>query len=79
MNCLVKKYNSCRRVGNTYIIIFYYNYDSDSGPDQQLHPQSSPGGLAGVKVQMICKFSQNCKLGHSCARVTNLMGRLYES
>ena len=46
------------------------NYDSDSGPGQQLYSQSSPGDLAVVEGQRNGKFSQNCKLGHSCARVT---------
>ena len=75
MNYLLKIYNSCRCVGNTS---FFY-YDSDSGPGQQLQSQSSPGDQAGVEGQRIGKFSQNGKLGHSCARVSNLKGRLYES
>ena len=45
-------------------------YDSDSGPSQQLHSQSSP-------VERIGKFSQNGKLGHSCTNVTK--GKLYGS
>ena len=47
-------------------------YDSDSGPGQQLHSQSSRGERNG-------KFSQsgkNGKLGHSCVRVTK--GRPYD-
>ena len=39
-------------------------YDSDSGPGQQLHSQSSPG-------------EKNGKLGHSCTNVTK--GKLYGS
>ena len=60
-----------------------YNYDSGSGPGQQLHSQSSPGDLAVVEGQKNGKFSQNSKfgqngkLGHSCVRVTK--GRLYDS
>ena len=38
-------------------------YDSDSGPGQQLHSQSSPGERNG-------KFSHNGKLGRSCSNVT---------
>ena len=49
-------------------------YDSDSGPGQQLHSQSSPGDLAVVEGQ---RFSQNGMLGHSCVRVTK--GRPYDS
>ena len=45
-------------------------YDSDSGPGQQLHSQSSPGKRNG-------KFSKNGKLGHSCTNVTK--GKLYGS
>ena len=52
-------------------------YDSDSGPGQQLHSQSSLGDLAVVEGQRNAKFSQNGKLGHSCVRV--MKGRLYES
>ena len=58
----------------------YKLYDSDSGPGQQLHSQSSPEDLALVEGQRNCKFSQNGKfgkLGHSCVRVTK--GRLYDS
>ena len=49
-----------------------YNYDSDSGPGQQLHPQSSPQDLSVVEGQnngnfsLNGKFGQNGKLGHSC-------------
>ena len=54
------------------------NYDSDSGPGQQLYSQSSPGDLAVVEGQRNGKFSQNGKL------VTHVLelrraGRLYES
>ena len=58
-------------------------YDSDSGPGQQLHSQSSLGDLAAAEGQRNSKFSlngkfgQNGKLGHSCVRVTK--GRLYDS
>ena len=52
-------------------------YDSDSGPGQQLHSQSSPGDMAVVEGQKNGKFSLNGKLGHSCVRVTK--GRLYDS
>ena len=57
-----------------YENINYNNYDSDSGPGQQLHSRSSPGDLAVVERQTNVKFSQNCKfgqngkLGHSCVR-----------
>ena len=43
-------------------------YDSDSGPGQQLI--LSPHLGAVVEGQRNGKFSQNGKLGHSCARVT---------
>ena len=56
----------------------YYNYDSDSGPGQQLHSQSSPGDLAVVEGHRNGKLSQNCKLAHSYVRVTK-GNRLYES
>ena len=49
-------------------------HDSDSGPGQQLHSQSSPGDLAVAEGQQNGKFSLNGKLGHSCVRVTK--GRL---
>ena len=64
-------------------------YDSDSGPGQQLHSQSSPGDLAVTEGQrngklsqngkfgLNGKFGQNGELGHSCVRVTK--GRLYDS
>ena len=51
-------------------------YDSDSGPGQQLHSQSSPEDLAVIeghrngKFSQNGKFGQNGKLGHSCVRVT---------
>ena len=48
-------------------------YDSDSGPGQQLHSQSSPGERNGK----FSKFGQNGKLGHSCTNVTK--GKLYDS
>ena len=54
-----------------------YNYDSDSGPGQQLYSQSSPGNMAVVKGKRNGKFSQNGKLGHSCVRV--IKGKLYDS
>ena len=41
-------------------------YDSDSGPDQQLHSRSSPGERMVSSVRMNGKFIQNGKLGHSC-------------
>ena len=34
-----------------------YNYDSDSGPGQQLHSQSSPRDLAVVEGQKNGKFN----------------------
>ena len=40
-------------------------YDSDSGPGQQLHSQSSPGDLAAVEGQRNGKFSQNGKFGEN--------------
>ena len=40
-----------------------YNYDSDSGPGQELHFQSSPGDLAVVEGQKNGKFNQNGKFG----------------
>ena len=52
-------------------------YDSDSGPGQQLHSQSSPGDLTVVEGQRNGKFSQNGKLGCSCVSVTKV--RLYDS
>ena len=73
---MVKEYNYYRGVGHKL-------YDSDSGPGQQLHSQSSPGDLAVVegqrngKFNLNGKFGQNHKLGHSCVRVTN--GRFYDS
>ena len=51
-------------------------YDSDSGPCQQLHSQSSPGEKNG-KFSQNGKFGQNGKLGHSCTNVTK--GKLYGS
>ena len=56
------------------IIIMIY---SNSGPGRQLHSQSSPGDLAVAEGQRNGKFSQNSKLGHSCARATK--SRLYDS
>ena len=53
-----------------------YNYDSDSGPGQQLHFRSSPGERNG-KFSQNGKFGQNGKLGHSCTNVTK--GKLYGS
>ena len=50
-------------------------YDSDSGPGQQLHYQSSPRDLAVIEGQRNVNFSQNGELGRSCARV--MKGRLY--
>ena len=52
-----------------------YNYDSDSGPGQQLHFQSSAGERNGKfsqngKFVQNGKFRQNGKLGHSCTNVT---------
>ena len=44
-------------------------YDSDSGPGQQLHSQSSPGENSN--------FSQNGKFGHSCTNMAK--GKLYGS
>ena len=50
----------------------YKLYDSESGPGQQLHSQSSHGDLTRVEGQRNGKFSQNGKfgqkgkLGHSC-------------
>ena len=44
---------------------------------QQLHSQYSPGDLAVVEGQRNVKFSQNGKLGLSCAKVTK--SRLYDS
>ena len=44
-------------------------YDSDSGPGQQLHYQSSPGDRAVVEEEKNGRFSQNGKLGHSCVSV----------
>ena len=48
-------------------------YDSESGPGQQFHSQSSPGER-NSKFSQNGKFGQNCKLGHSCTNVTK--GRL---
>ena len=50
-------------------------YDSDTGPGQQLHSQSSPGERNGKfsqnsKFVQNGKFGQNGKLGHSCTNVT---------
>ena len=54
------------------------NYDSDSGPGQQFHSQSSPGDLTAVEgLRNINTFSQTSKLGHPRVRATK--GRLYES
>ena len=61
----------------------YELYDSDSGPSQLFHYQSSPGDLTLAEGQRNGNFGQNCKfgwngkLGHSCVRVTK--GRLYDS
>ena len=38
-------------------------YESDSGPGQQFHSQSSTGNLAVVQGQRNGKFSQNGKFG----------------
>ena len=51
-------------------------YDSDSGPDQQLHSRSLPGERNG-KFSQNGKFGQNGKLSHSCTNVTK--GKLYGS
>ena len=37
-------------------------YDSDSGPSQQLHSQSSPGDIAVAKWQRYGKFILNVSL-----------------
>ena len=62
---LVKKY-----IVDIWEIRKHKLYDSNSGPSQQLHSQSSPGERTG-------KFSQNGKFGHSCTNVTK--GKLYDS
>ena len=50
----------------------------DSGPTQQLHSQFSAGDLTVAGRQRnINKFSQNGRLGHSCARV--MKSRLCDS
>ena len=61
-----------------------YNYDSDSGPCQQLHSRSSPVErsqnckfVQNGKFSQNGKFGQNGKLGHSCTNVTK--GKLYGS
>ena len=63
---------------------YYYYYDSDSGPGQQLHSRSSPGEWNGKfsqngKFVQNGKFGQNGKLGHSCTNVTKGIGKLYSS
>ena len=53
MNCLAWLMCEIGRKKHTY------TYDSDSGPGQQLHSQSSTGDLAVVVGQRNGKFSQN--------------------
>ena len=74
---LVKEY-----IVDVWEICKHKLYDSDSGPGQQFHSQSSPGALAVVEGQRNGKFSQSGKfgfgkLGHSCVRMTK--GRPYDS
>ena len=59
------------------------NYNSGSGPSQQLHSQ--PGDLAVAegqrngKFSLNAKFGHNGKLGHSCTCVRMTKDKLYNS